>query len=160
MGFPDEEKYKYGDYTHTSRDGRFKFEWTPFTPAVVAWGNAAGHLRRAHWHLTEAKKLNSFALNGLGGEHDRYRESLEEYIAHTLESAEEADRVEQLLEVANKEYAATAEASAEEYSNIRKTIDLVTTGQSGVRNVEDTTEAATEKQKDVDAGFPFDGRAK
>jgi hypothetical protein len=87
MGFPDEEKYKYGDYTHTSRDGRFKFEWTPFTPAVVAWGNAAGHLRRAHWHLTEAKKLNSFALNGLGGEHDRYRESLEEYIAHTLESA-------------------------------------------------------------------------
>ena len=73
MGIPDEDlnphRHAYGDYTHPSRDLRYRFEWTPFTPAIRAWQNAGRHLDSAVRNLAEARRLPGLALNGLADDH-------------------------------------------------------------------------------------------
>src|SRR5690242_16927842 len=105
MGIPDEDvnpyRHPYGDYTHYSKNLAYRFEWTPFTPAIVAWRNAESYLKTALDNLAEAQKLPGFALNGLAEEHLQMMSTLKVLAEDLQASHTEAGKVVQVLEVAN-----------------------------------------------------------
>jgi hypothetical protein len=139
---PEEDLYphhRYGNYTHTSAGG-YAFEWTPFRPAIVAWENAERYLRSAVKNLRTARELTGFALNGLDDEYARMITCLEEYATQAETTRSEAAKVVGVLEIADKEYAAANEDSAEQYLALMKRIDEVTAGQGVVRGIEDEQE--------------------
>jgi hypothetical protein len=158
---PDEDanpiRHPYGDYTHWSPDGRYKFEWTPYTPAIKAWENAERRLRNALGHLHDARQLPGFALNGLQGEHDRMLGALKEISEDTEVSVRESGAVLEVLRAAHRDYAAANEVSLEEYRRLMGMVDLVGTGQLEADWKRSQDEAASEADRDRTI-FPFDGK--
>jgi hypothetical protein len=152
---PDGEHNPYGDFTHTSANGKYKFEWTPFTPAIVEWRNAEGHLRRAAAHLAEARRLPSFAINGLGAAHDDMIRSLEIFQQDTEASYREADLVRRILEAANIDYARSNEASYEQYQQLMQALDAEHEQRRSNRAIADNNELITEARRDREV-FPLD----
>jgi hypothetical protein len=124
MGIPDDERLPpdhrsaYGDFSHISGDGKYWFEWTPFTPAIVAWQNAERLLRSAAGHLREATQLQGFAIAGMDEEYHRMIESLKVFADDTNDTAKEAGNVAKALDNANASYAAANDASAVEYAKV------------------------------------------
>ena len=104
----------YGDRSSTSRNGEYHFEWTPFTPAVLAWQSAERYLTQARNHLSEVSDLKSFAIPGLDVEFREFKAVLEVLIGDVEARAGEAKRVHQALDAANAEYAKANEFSHEE----------------------------------------------
>ena len=113
----------YGEYNQVSADGKYYFEWTPFTPAIRAWERAERHLRNAHDRLVEARKLEGFAIPGLEHDGEHFKGQLKMLIDDVAESTREARHVVQVLGVANSDYARANDASYEEYQSLRDVID-------------------------------------
>jgi hypothetical protein len=161
MGIPEEDlnphRHAYGDYTHYNQGFTYRFEWTPFTPAIQAWQNAEYYLKAALDNLADAQKLPGFALNGLADEHVQMMAVLKVLAEDTQACHVEAGKVVKVLEVANTDYANSNEASLAEYQKLMGVIDGVRTTQGGTRRGQDTTEAGAEAQRDKDI-FPFDGK--
>jgi hypothetical protein len=160
MGIPDEDRvpyrHSYGNYTHLSGNLQYRFEWTPFTPAIVAWQRAESSLKSALDHLVEAQKLDGLGLNGLASEHERLIGSLKVLADDTHESHVEAGKVVDALQVANTDYAASAESSLAEYQALMKAIDGTTSRQRGDHTTWDNAERASESQRDKDI-YPYEG---
>jgi hypothetical protein len=160
MGIPEEDlnpyRHAYGDYTHYNGNLTYRFEWTPFTPAIRAWQNAENYLKAALGDLADAQKLTGFALNGLADEHVQMMATLKVLAEDTQACHTEAGKVVKVLEVANTDYANSNEASLEEYKKLMAAIDGTRTTQGTTRRTQDTTEQGQEAQRDKDI-FPFDG---
>jgi hypothetical protein len=150
MGHP------YGDFTHTTSGG-YKFEWTPFTPAIVAWQNAERYLKSAIGHLAEAQKLPGFALNGLADEHAQMIQTLKVLAEDAQTCQTEAAKVVKVLEAANTDYANANEASKAEYESLMATIDLSRMGRGEANAWDDLREMQAEEKRDQEI-FPFDGK--
>jgi hypothetical protein len=161
MGIPEEDlnpyRHAYGDYTHYSPNLQYRFEWTPFTPAIRAWQNAEQYLKTALDNLADARKLPGFALNGLADEHAQMMQTLGVLAEDAGACHVEAGKVVKVLEVANTDYANASEASLAEYQALVAVIDQARAGRGLVRTGEDRTEARGEQQRDHDI-FPFDGK--
>jgi hypothetical protein len=160
MGLPDEDRipyrHAYGDFTHYSPNGQYRFEWTPFTPAIEAWQRAEHSLRTALDRLADAQRLPGFALNGLAEEHAQMMATLKVLAEDAQACHTEAGKVVQVLEVANTDYADASEASLQEYRALMGIVDTAVGGRSRVRQFQDDRERSDEEQKDKDV-FPFDG---
>jgi hypothetical protein len=158
---PEEDRipyrHEYGNYTHRSADGRYRFEWTPFRPAIEAWENAERHLQKALQDMAEARKLPGFGLNGLGDEHQHMMGALKVLADHLQDSHGAVKRLVQAMEVANNDYAASNEASLELYKQVTGTVDLVREGQTYVRADTIAAEMAEDRRLDQEI-FPFDGK--
>jgi hypothetical protein len=161
MGIPDDDlnpyRHAYGDYTHYNRNMTYRFEWTPFTPAIRAWQNAESYLKTALQDLADAQKLPGFALNGLADEHLQMMATLKVLADDTQACYTEAGKVVTVLEVANTDYANSNEASLAEYQKLIGVINGVRSTQGTTHHNADTTEAGQEAQRDKDI-FPFDGK--
>jgi hypothetical protein len=161
MGIPYEDlvpyRHAYGNYTHPSPNLRYRFEWTPFTPAIVAWQNAEHHLKAALANLADAQKLPGFALNGLADEHVRMMQTLKVLAEDAQACHAEAGKVVKVLEVANTDYANANEASLADYQALVKVIDGTRGTQGSRHRGEDQTEQGQEQQRDKDI-FPFSGK--
>lgn len=160
MGLPEEDvnpyRHAYGDYTHYNPSLTYRFEWTPFTPAIQAWQNAEYYLKAALEDLADAQKLPGFALNGLADEHVQMMATLKVLAEDTQACHTEAGKVVKVLEVANTDYAHSNEASLAEYQKLIGVIDGVRSSQGSTRRSQDATEQSAESQRDKDI-FPFDG---
>jgi hypothetical protein len=119
--FPD----AYGDYNRVSADGKYYFEWTPFTPAIRAWERAQRHLRNARDRLVDARKIKGFAIPGLEHDCEYFKGQLKVLIDDVDEAVREAATVVQVLDVANTDYAVAHDASYDEYQRLRDVIDEV-----------------------------------
>jgi hypothetical protein len=161
MGIPEEDlnpyRHAYGDYTHYSGNLKYRFEWTPFTPAIQAWQNAEYYLKSALENLAEAQKLPGFALNGLADEHVQMMGTLKVLAEDAQACHVEAGKVVKVLEVANTDYANANEASLQEYLALTGKIDGVRSGQGTRHKTADDTEAGAEQKRDHEV-FPFDGK--
>jgi hypothetical protein len=161
MGIPEEDlnphRHAYGDYTHYSSNMKYRFEWTPFTPAIEAWENAEYYLRTALQNLADAQKLPGFALNGLAGEHEKMMSTLKVLADDAQACHVEAGKVVKVLEVANTDYANANEASLQDYQNLTALIDNARRGRAAVRTGENNTEQLAEDKRDKEI-FPFDGK--
>lgn len=161
MGIPEEDlnpyRHAYGDYTHLSPNLKYRFEWTPFTPAIKAWENAEYHLKQALADLAEAQKLPGFALNGLADEHVQMMGTLKVLAEDAQACQVEAGKVTQALQVANTDYANANEASLQDYRSLMAAVDGVRANQTGRHRGGDDTERRTEEQRDREV-FPFDGK--
>ena len=114
----------YGDYNQVSADGKYWFEWTPFTPAIRAWERAERHLRNARDRLVEARKIKGFAIPGLEHDCEHFRDNaLKVLIDDVDEATREAATVVHVLDVANTDYARAHDASYDEYQSLRDVID-------------------------------------
>jgi hypothetical protein len=113
----------YGDYNRESADGKYWFEWTPFTPAIRAWERAHRHLRNARDRLVDARKIKGFAIPGLEHDCEQFKGAMERLIDDVDESTREAGHVIQVLETANTDYANAHDASYDEYQRLRDVID-------------------------------------
>jgi hypothetical protein len=113
----------YGDYNLESADGKYYFEWTPFTPAIRAWERAQRHLRNARDLLIEARKIKGFAIPGLEHDCEHFKGQLTGLIDEVDGSRREADTVVQVLNTANTDYATAHDASYDEYRHLRDVID-------------------------------------
>jgi hypothetical protein len=113
----------YGDYNQVSADGKYYFEWTPFTPAIRAWERAERHLRNARDRLVDARKIRGFAIPGLEHDCEHFKGQLKVLIDDVDEAAREAGTVVQVLDVANTDYATAHDASYDEYQRLRDVID-------------------------------------
>jgi hypothetical protein len=133
MGIPEDDRnpdpHAYGAYNPVSADGKYFFEWTPFTPAIVAWRNAENHLRRAQDKLVDARKIKGFAIPGLEAEHRTYVKTVEVLAEDVDRAAKDANTVAQVLDAANTSYAAAADASRQEYELLRSVVDGVLVSQ-------------------------------
>jgi hypothetical protein len=134
MPIPEEDRrtdpHPYGDYRRVSADGRYWFEWTPFTPAITAWRNAERQLRAARGHLAEAGRLTGFAIVGLDEPFAQYAAAVEVFTEHVEDAVNEAAEVViPVLEVANITYGRTADASREQYEHARAVVDGALVGQ-------------------------------
>jgi hypothetical protein len=133
VGIPEEDRdpdpHPYGSYNPVSADGKYFFEWTPFTPAIVAWRNAESHLRRARDKLVDARKITGFAIPGLEAEHRTYIETLEVLTEDVDRAAKDAETVAKVLDATNASYAAAADASRQEYELLRSVVDGVLVSQ-------------------------------
>jgi len=160
VGIPDEDRipyrHSYGNFTHYSGNGQYRFEWTPITPAIDAWRRAEASLKRALDRLADAQKLPGFALNGLSEEHAQMIATLKVLAQDTQVCHAEAGKVVQVLEVANTDYANAHEASLEEYKALTHLIDVGKGGRQRVRDFQDDRERGEDAQRDKDV-FPFDG---
>lgn len=113
----------YGDYNQVSADGRYYFEWTPFTPAIRAWDRAERHLRNARDRLVEARKIEGFAIPGLEHDCEHFKGQMKVLIDDVNEATREARTVVRVLDVANTDYARANDASREQYQSLRDVID-------------------------------------
>jgi hypothetical protein len=160
MGLPEDDfnpyRHRYGDYTHLSRNGQYRFEWTPFTPAITAWQNAAYYLQQALADLADAQKSQGFALNGLAQQHEKMVASIKQFAKELELSHTEAGKVVKVLENAHKDYSAANEASLEQYQSLMRLIDGVTTGQTTAHKKADGDEKSgdesAEDQLKIDMG--------
>ena len=118
-------QHPYGDFTGSSAHGlgSYQFEWTPFTPAIVAWRNAERFLRSARDRLTDASTIDGFAIPGLEGDHARFVEVMKVFATDVDETATVAARIADELDRANTEYAASYAASRAEYDQLRAAVD-------------------------------------
>jgi hypothetical protein len=148
-------RHQYGDYTHTSPGGGYRFEWTPYTPAIVAWQKAEFRIRSVLANLRAARQLPGFALNGLQGEHQRMMTALDKFIEDGETSRREALNVIRVLEEAHRDYAAANEASYEEYQRVMALIDGVIGDQTDRRWRQEYHEGQSEGRRDRDI-FPYD----
>jgi hypothetical protein len=159
MGLPEDDRnphrHAYGDYTHDSANGRYRFEWTPFRPAIEAWENAERYLKAAIDNLVDAQQLPGFALNGLSDEHAHMMGALKVLVEDAQACHGEAIKVVKVLDVANTDYANANEASLEQYQQLMGMVDLVRTGQTMVNADREATEIAADQKSDKDIG-PFD----
>ena len=113
----------YGDYNLESADGKYYFEWTPFTPAIRAWERAHRHLQNARDRLVDARKIEGFAIPGLEHDCEQFKGQMKLLIDDVDEATREARKVVQVLDVANTDYATAHDASYEEYQRLRDVID-------------------------------------
>jgi hypothetical protein len=128
MAIPDEDRnphrHPYGDYNRVSADGKYYFEWTPFTPAIVAWRNAAKHLHNARDRLVDAGKLRGFGFASLRQQHAEFLAALRALADEVDEAAREAEqRVVPALDAANAQYAAAADVSLQDYNALMSVVD-------------------------------------
>jgi hypothetical protein len=127
--------HPYGDFDARSHDGRYRFEWTPFTPAVVAWRRAAGFMRTAHEHLADASTLEGFGIRGMEAEHNRYAEGIEVLLEDLGVEVVDAELIVSGLDTANRNYAAANEASHDAYRQVMGTVDAVLAHQGRPRKL-------------------------
>jgi hypothetical protein len=113
--------HPYGDFTH--QQGGYWFEWTPFTPAVIAWRNAQRYLNRAQQRLLDARKLEGFVIRELEPDYDAYMEKVELLAQDVGKAAREAEHIAEALDVANVSYANVHDASRAEYEKVKRAID-------------------------------------
>jgi hypothetical protein len=123
----------YGDYNRVSADGKYWFEWTPFTPAVRAWESAERHLRNARDWLVEARKIQGFAIPGLEHDCEHFKGQLRVLTEDVDDAAKESRKVVQVLHVANTDYADAHDASYDEYQRLRTVIDQTLAAQGRPR---------------------------
>jgi hypothetical protein len=113
----------YGDYNLETADGKYYFEWTPFTPAIKAWERAHRHLQNARDRLVDARKIKGFAIPGLEQDYEDFKAQLTGLIDKVDEAWWEARMVLVVLNVANTDYATVHDASHDEYQRLRDVID-------------------------------------
>jgi hypothetical protein len=123
----------YGDYNLETADGKYYFEWTPFTPAIKAWERAHRHLRNARDRLVDARKIKGFAIPGLEHDCEQFKGAMERLIDDVDESTREAANVVHVLNVANTDYANAHDASKKEYQRLRDVIDQTLEDQGRTR---------------------------
>jgi hypothetical protein len=116
-------KDAYGDYNRVSADGKYWFEWTPFTPAIAAWRTAERYLDSARDHLADSQKITGFAIPGLEADHREFVEKIKVITKDVDASAREAGRVLKVLDAANTDYAHAHDASYDEYRRLQAVID-------------------------------------
>jgi hypothetical protein len=115
--------HPYGDFTRMSADGKYWFEWTPFTPAIRAWRNAERNLRTAHDRLVDANVIYGFAIPGLEPKFHQFKRALKVLTEHVEEAIGEARTVVQVLDAANVSYANANDASRAEYQRVMAVVD-------------------------------------
>jgi hypothetical protein len=113
----------YGDYNQVSADGKYWFEWTPFTPAIRAWERADRHLRNARDRLADARKIEGFAIPGLEHDCEHFKGQIKVLTEDVDEAVREAGKVIRVLDTANTDYANAHDASYAEYQRLRTVID-------------------------------------
>jgi hypothetical protein len=113
----------YGDYNLESADGKYYFEWTPFTPAIRAWERAQRHLRNARDRLVDARTIQGFAIPGLEHDCEHFKGQLTALIDEVDLAGREAGTVVEALNTANTDYATAHDASYDEYQRLRDVID-------------------------------------
>ena len=113
----------YGDYNRRSADGKYYFEWTPFTPAIRAWESAERHLRNARDRLVDARKISGFAIPGLEDECELFKRELKVLTDDVDAASRESRTVVQVLDAANTDYANAHDASYDEYRRLKTVID-------------------------------------
>jgi hypothetical protein len=113
--------HPYGDFTR--EQGGYWFEWTPFTPAVIAWRNAQRYLNRAQQRLLDARDLKGFVIRELKPDYHAYMEKVEVLAQDVGKAAREAEHIAKALEVANVSYANVHDASRAEYEKVKRAID-------------------------------------
>ncbi len=123
----------YGDYNLESADGKYYFEWTPFTPAIRAWERAQRHLRNARDWLVEARKIEGFAIPGLEQDCEQFRGQLMALIDEVDVERREAGTMVEVLNTANTDYATAHDASYDEYQRLRDVIDQTLEDQGRTR---------------------------
>jgi hypothetical protein len=146
---PDEDLYPYrhpyGDYTG-QRPG-YEFEWSPITPAIIAWQKAERELRAAIGDLNMAGQSKGFGLNGLAGLHALMMKSFEEFIEQLDYGVEAAGETVKVLEVAHRDYTASNDASLDEYLALTRMLDGVSAEYGRQQSAADDAE----RQADADA---------
>jgi hypothetical protein len=125
--------HPYGDYNRLSADGSYYFEWTSFTPAIRAWEKAARHLRNARDKVGEARKVTGFAIPGLEHECEHFKGRLKVHADDLDDAAREAQRVVQILEVANTDYANARDESLADYEAMMRVVDSALAAQGRPR---------------------------
>jgi hypothetical protein len=113
----------YGDYNLETADGKYYFEWTPFTPAIRAWERAQRNLRNARDRLLDARKIKGFAIPGMEQDCEDFKAQLTALIEKVDTSRREADTVVEALNTANTDYATAHDASYDAYQRLRDVID-------------------------------------
>jgi hypothetical protein len=106
-----------------SADGKYWFEWTPFTPAIRACRNAEQKLRTAHDRLVDANAIYGFAIPGLEPKYDQFKRALKVLTEHVEEATGEARKIVQVLDAANVSYASANDASFAEYQRVMAMVD-------------------------------------
>jgi hypothetical protein len=149
---PDEDlfpyRHPYGDYTG-QRPG-YEFEWSPITPAIIAWQKAERALQAAVGDLAEARKSQGFGLNGLAGQHALMLQSLQEFIEELTLTVQAARETVKVLEVAHRDYTAANDASLEEYLALTRLLDGVRTEYSRTQMGADDAERARDAKDEED----------
>jgi hypothetical protein len=124
----------YGEYNRRSADGKYYFEWTPFTPAIRAWDRAHRHLRNARDRLVDAGKITGFAIPGLEHECEFFKGQLKELTEDVDGATREARTVVKVLDAANTDYANAHDASFDEYMRLNTVIDATLADQGRPRS--------------------------
>ncbi len=127
--------HPYGDFDGRSADGKYRFEWTPFTPAIVAWRRAADNLRSARDYLADAGKLEGFAISGLETQHQRFAEGLKQIVTDLSAEVTDAELIVKGLDTANTNYAAADDASYDSYRELMAEVDGVLATQGRPRRL-------------------------
>ena len=147
---PDEDdpyRHPYGDYTG-QRPG-YDFEWSPITPAIIAWQKAERALQAAVGDLAAARK-SRVGLNGLAGQHALMLQSLQEFIEELTLTVEAARQTVKVLEVAHRDYTAANDASLDEYLALTRLLDGVRTEYSKTQAGADDAERARDAKAEED----------
>jgi hypothetical protein len=135
MATPDDQKrvdpknldHVYGNF-HQKRGG-YWFEWTPFTPAVVAWQGAERYLQHALDELNKAQgdqDIFGFAIPGLEYVFAKYKKAVKDLAELVENRRREAGGVARALDAANTSYAKAHNASATEYHRIMDIVNAAT----------------------------------
>jgi hypothetical protein len=124
----------YGDYNRLSADGKYWFEWTPFTPAIRAWQTAERYLRSARDHLVDAKAITGFAIPGLEADFREFEAKLKVLTGDVHRATSEAGSVVRVLGTANTDYANAHDASYDEYRRLKGVIDNTLAAQGRPRS--------------------------
>ena len=112
----------YGDYNLETADGKYYFEWTPFTPAIRAWDAPNG---TCSTHVTGwPTRARSKASRSRSRARLRAIQRPDEAAHRRRGRGDPGGReVVQVLETANTDYATAHDASYEEYQRLRDVID-------------------------------------
>jgi len=111
----------YGEFTH--QRGGYWFEWTPFTPAVVAWRNAERFLNQARQRLLDARDVKGFVIRELKPDYAEYIKETEALAEDVGKAVREAGLIAKALEVANVSYANAHDASRAEFDAVKRVIE-------------------------------------
>jgi hypothetical protein len=121
-------RHLYGNFTR--KEGGYWFEWTPFTPAVLAWQSAERYLRTAVAELHNAREIYGFAIPGLETEFDQYKQAVKVLAEYVEDRRREARTVTRALDLANTTYAKAHDASAAEYRRVMGIVNTATQEQA------------------------------
>ena len=129
-------RHLYGNFTR--REGEYWFEWTPFTPAVLAWQSAERYLQRALDDLHNAQQIYGFALPGLETEFDQFKKAVQALTRHVEDRRRAARSVTSALDAANTSYARVHDATAAEYQRVMGIVNAAVQAQGRRSPVVDT----------------------